>query len=357
MLRRVLRPLTVLTAVALLATAATAADFDIVHLRSGGVERGEITSVSKTEVTMQALVGTKKEEKKIPSNEIASVEWKAEPIQLQLQRSTERAGQLQKALDGYRKIQGDVTDANVKAEVAFLIARTQGKMALADPKRQDEAVKALDAFLTQNGNNFHYYEALALLGDLYLAQQNYDKARQSYDQLAQAPAVGHQMQAKTALGRLALAQGNNDEALTQFNAVLQMPAKSATEQGRRFDALLGKATALRAQNKPAEATQVIDEVIEQTSAENARTLAEAYNLKGDSLEAEGKAKDALLAYLHVDILFPGEAAQHAKALAHIAQLWDKENRPDRAGDARAKLRQLYPNSREAREMFGDAATK
>ena len=344
--------LLVITAACGSGSAVRGADFDTLHLRDDKIERGEITATSKTEVTIQAQTGTRREEKKVPVNEIMRVEWKAEPPALQLHRAAERSGQLRPALQGYRKVEAEVTDKNVKTDVAFLIARTLAKMGEADSAQLAEAAKALETFIGQNGNHFRYFPALAQLGDVYLNQKNYEQAQATFDKLGQAPWADYQMLAKVATGRLALAQEKYDAALAQFEAVAAMSANTPGETARRQQALLGKAAALRGQNQPAEATKVLDEVIDQAAAENTETLAEAYNLKGDSLQAEGKVKEALLAYLHVDVLFPGETSEHAKALYNIAQLWEKENRLDRAGDARAKLRDLYPNSREAQLAFG-----
>ena len=61
---------------------------------------------------------------------------------------------------------------------------------------------------------------------------------------------------------------------------------------------------------------------------------------------------ALMAYLHVDILYPNEFSSHAKALLKLSELWGPGGHQDRAIDASARLAELYPKSREARQLSG-----
>ena len=64
--------------------------------------------------------------------------------------------------------------------------------------------------------------------------------------------------------------------------------------------------------------------------------------------ASNKPKDALLAFLHVDVLYNTVPASHAEALAKLVPLWEAIGKPGRAREARQLLRERYPNSRWAR---------
>jgi hypothetical protein len=57
-----------------------------------------------------------------------------------------------------------------------------------------------------------------------------------------------------------------------------------------------------------------------------------------------KPKDALLAYLHTDILFYGDPESHAEALYYLDKLWQQVDRPERALQARKLLQQRYRGS-------------
>ena len=80
------------------------------------------------------------------------------------------------------------------------------------------------------------------------------------------------------------------------------------------------------------------------------TPPEAYVLQGNALQALNRAKEAVLAYLHVDILFPREAGYHAESLYHMTKLWKAVQLPERGLEAEAKLQSSYPNSEWTKKL-------
>ena len=85
-------------------------------------------------------------------------------------------------------------------------------------------------------------------------------------------------------------------------------------------------------------------MIKNVNSQQKALLAEAYIKKGDCYQALGESKEALIAYLHVDVLFPSEPGLHAEALYHLSNLWGKVQKPERGTEARAVLQQQYPDS-------------
>jgi hypothetical protein len=83
--------------------------------------------------------------------------------------------------------------------------------------------------------------------------------------------------------------------------------------------------------------------------------AEAFLRKGDCLREKGDDKDALLAYLHVDVLFASEKPLHAEALFRLSQLWEKVGSKGRADEARDRLRSDYENTEWFKQLKGPAA--
>ena len=311
---------------------------------------GEITSTSRTELTVKRLT----KEEKVPANDVVGVKWDGEPARLGIVRSSEEVGNLQEALDGYQEALKDPKSSRkeLKADIEYLIARTTAKMALADPTNLDDAIKKLDAFRTSHADSFRYYESLDYLGRLYMAKKDLDNAGTTFTQLGQAPWNDYKMAAQNYGAKLKLLENDVDGALSAFEAVVaSAPAKpGAAELSQKYVAMLGKATCLTTQKKHGEAVKVLDEVIKQASATDTRLQAEAYVRQGDCLQAQSKIKEAVLAYLHVDVLFAAEKALHAEALYHLARLSSTIDQPVRGDEARARLTDDYPNSPWAKKL-------
>jgi tetratricopeptide (TPR) repeat protein len=344
-----------LAAVMLSVAADSTLAIDVIQRRSTSTKgQGEITAISKTEVTLKPRTG---DAVAIPANDIVQIDWTGEPAGLKLARSDESGGRLQKALDSYNKLLGDIKSEtpNLKVDVEFAIDRTIAKQALADPAKQDDAIKRLEEFRAKHGESYHFYTGLNLLGQLYLAKNDAAKAKSVYEALSQSPFNDAKMAAKIAGARLSLLENNPAAALPAFEAVSQMKADNPAEASKVQEAKLGIAQCLQLQKEYDKAIALLEKVIEDLPAEEAAIQAEAYLRQGDCLEASGKPKDALLAYLHVDVLFPAEKVRHAEALYHLAKLWGVVQQPERAADAADRLATEYPNSPWTQKVKAPAA--
>ena len=328
---------------------------DIVF-RKGAAARigGEVKSQTKQELVVMSGPGNKKEER-IPANEIDRVEWDGEPATMKLARSSEERGNLEDALAKYQEVAGqtDAGKANLKSDLEFLIARVTAKQAKADPAKVDDAIQKLDAFRTAHASSFRYYDTLLLLGEMHLAKKDYANAEPIFEQLvSEAPWDDYKMAAKIAKGRLLLRKDDVQGAQGLFQEVAAQPAKTDAEKARQYEARLGLATCLQRQGQFEKAAAELDRIIKEAPASDTKTMGEAYLRKGDNLLSAGQKKDALLAYLHVDVLFSGEKDLHAEALYHLATLWNEVAQPGRAADARAKLASDYPNSEWSKKLGG-----
>ena len=203
---------------------------------------GEITKITKTDLTVVRL----KKEEKIPANDVARVKWDGEPAKLNIVRTAEEQGQLQRALDGYTEALAEAKGQKLKTDVEFLIARTTAKMALADPTKLDEAIKKLEAFRAANADSFRYYEATDYLGQLHMAKKDSKSAQGIFTELGGAPWPDYKMAAQNYGARLMLQDKNVDGALKAFEAVIGgAPAQAgAAELSQKYVAMLGKATCL-----------------------------------------------------------------------------------------------------------------
>lgn len=342
-----LRNLTVVAAsIALTASPLLAVD-TINQTSTGKPIQGEITTVTKTEVTIKPRTGPVT---KVPANDISSIKWDGEPAKLTIARSDEERGNHEKALDIFVEAHKDAT-GKLKTYLDYMISRTMAKQALIDDESKvDDAIKKMEAFLKANSDHLGFYEGHNFLGLLYGMKGDFAKAQAAFESLGKAPWKDYQIAAKVAVGRMQLKQNNIDGAAKTFAEAASGNAETDSEKARRAEAQVGQAACLVKQSKQDEALKLIDEVIKSTSADDAATMSFAYVLQGDCYQAQNKLKDAALAYLHVPVLYPKEKNAHAEALYNLAKISGTIGQPDRAADARDQLLEDFPKSEWAKKF-------
>jgi tetratricopeptide (TPR) repeat protein len=311
---------------------------------------GKIESVSRTAVVIKT--GLRKDKPvTVPVNDIARIDWDGTPPKLNAFLAAEANGRYKDARDGYDGLlrDGKIANDNVKAELRFFIARATAKTALGDPTKVAAAIGTLEAFRKANPDSYHYYELVALLGDLQIAAKSYDDASRTFSLLGKAPWKDVQLAARCAEARVLVAQNKPQPALAIYEAVLKQAIGEPLMKPLKNQASLGKAACLQRTSRNDEALKSLRDVIDGATAAETGLLAEAYTLRGDSYRALGRTKEALLAYLHVDVLFAKETKYHPKSLYYLSQLWAEVGKPVRAGTAKARLKAEYPNSEWAKK--------
>jgi len=326
---------------------------ETVTRRGGKSVSGDVSEISKTEVVVK--VKTPKEETvSIPANEVLNIAWSGEAAEAGVARSDDNAGRYQKAIEGYQKSlqTGKSTNPNAKIDLEYGITRATARQALADLPQIDASIKQLEAFRGQE--HYRHFEAVQLLGNLYLAKQDYARAAAAFEAYGKAPWKEYRLASKISLARVKLAEKNLDEALSLYESVLADSTEGTGETAQKQEASLGKSRVLLAQQKPADALQLLNSVIAAADPDEVTLHAEAFLRQGDCLRELGKDKDAVLAYLRVDLLFSAAKPQHAESLYQLAKLWAKVGRPERAEEARDRLLAEYPNSEWAGRMKSTA---
>lgn len=311
----------------------------VYQYNSKSPQLGDVTGYTKTELSLKRGATAVK----IPANEVQRVRWNGEPPQLNIARNQETNGNYAAALEQYKKAMAGGSE-NLKKDLQFMTARATAKSAKSDAAALDNAIKMLDTFVKSNGDHYRYYPAMKLLGEAYMAKKDYPAANKAFGTLERSPWKDYQMDAKNLKARVLLAQGNVSGALSAFTAISKMDAKSPAELASKNSAQLGSALCLSKEGKQKEAIKILDEIIKKSNPQQSALLAETYLRKGDCYRELGESKEALIAYLHIDVLFPMEPAVHAEALYRLSTLWGKIQKPERGVEARAVLQQQYPNS-------------
>ncbi|MGD9721705.1 MAG: hypothetical protein AB7O59_05540 [Pirellulales bacterium] len=322
-------------------TARGALAADRIKLAAGNQATGTITEITPTKITVE-LGATKRDH---AVNEIDTVTFDGEPNELTQARFAIAAGRNDDALALLAKIDAKAVKREAIAEdVAFYKASAAARQALAGNGSIADAGRQLVGFEKSHKNSFHYFAACELLGELLAAVNRADQAEAYFTKLAAAPWPEYKTKAALQLGRALVSQKKYDAANARFDEVLSASGADPQMPRLKLAASLGKAAAAAGAGQHEQAVKSIEEVIAKADAEDQELYARAYNLLGNCYLAAGKKQDALLAFLHVDLLYPRFAEQHAEALANLAKLWGEVDKADRAAQAQSLLKEKYPMS-------------
>jgi tetratricopeptide (TPR) repeat protein len=303
---------------------------------TGGRVRGTIESESPTAVVVKLGATTTT----VPTGEVVSVSYTGQPPSMVAAESREAAGALAEAADLYKKA---ATEADgkplIQTAARFLQANAMAELALADPARAAEAIGLLEGFVRSHPTARQVILAYDNLARLQLQKGDYAAVEKTLTAMSKLPQSADR--AAVLRAKVFAKQGDFDKAIAEYDRLI----KGAPEGSfRRREATLAKAESLAGQKKFAEAEAAVRSVIKAAPAEDIQTQSAAYNTLGDCLEAAGKPKEALDAFLHTDILYSKDKEQHPRALAHISKLWRVLKRDDRADEVLQQLKKEYPSS-------------
>ncbi len=328
-----------------LATAGACRAIDSVKTTSGTVS-GKIIRISRTAVELNR----NDVKKSVPVNEIVTVFFDDEPSLLRTARTRLRGSQYEDALVALGKIPAeDVSGEFIPQTIAFYKAYCAAQLALSGTGTIRDAGTMMASFAKNYPQSYHYFQACEVLGDLLVANGLFEKAEAYYARVGKAPWPDYQMRANVARGRALLAQGKTAEALKAFESVLAAGEEGELAQLQRQAATLGKARCIVAEGKPDEAIKMVETILGKADPEQVELHAEAYNTLGTALRKAGRTHEALLAFLHVDLLYFSKPEAHAEALANLADLWDEVHKTQRAVRARRILEERYRNSRWSKQ--------
>jgi len=323
---------------------------DTVKLASGTV-MGKVTAMSSTEVTVEQTVGGTKT---IPVNDIELIHYEGEMPPLKTARTAIAAGRYEDALALLQKVkESEGMRPEIKQDLDFYKALAAAKLALAGSGEIQEAGKAMAAFVASQPKSYHYLVACEVVGDLLVASNKQSLAQKYYGELAKAPWPDYQMRAGVAMGRAWLVEGKFDEANRAFQTVIDSAASGETANRQRFAATLGKGRGLVALGKADEAIGLVQGIIDKSEPLTDELYAKAYNTLGLAYRKAGRSKEALLAFLHTDLLYSTSREDHVEALRNLVELWNALQKPDRAAQAQTVLTQQYkqgePSAREKKK--------
>ncbi len=302
----------------------------------GGRVRGQVESESPTEVVVRLGASTTS----VPIDQIASIRYDGQTATLQLADTREAAGQLAEAADLYRKAAGESADKPLVLQMAlYREAAALAELALVEPARLKDARDKLTRFVRTYPSGRHIIPAREALAQIQLQSGEFKAAEATIAELARLPRAKDR--AAVLRAKLLAKQGRHDEAVSELDRLLaSLPDRSTAQR----EARLAKAESLVGLKKFTEAESLVRQVILAAPPEDVATQSAAYNALGDCLRAANRPKDALLAYLHTDLLYSKDRQEHPRALFQIEKLFRLLRQDGRADEYAQRLRLEYPHS-------------
>jgi hypothetical protein len=225
-----------------------------------------------------------------------------------------------------------------KRHLQFKIARLRAQLAEEDPEVRDQAITALTEFKKENPDSWQITLCAKLLARLQLAKGDTGAAQKTYEELAATPNLAKRTRQECDLlvaGALIEARKYTD-AQSKLDALLrELPADDPQATRVR----LYSAQCRGASGKLEDAVKEIQGLIDKTS--DKELLALSYNALGDCYRLNNKPKEAIWPYLMVDVVYHQDRQQHARAVEHLAKLFEEQGDKEyarRYKESLAKLR-------------------
>jgi tetratricopeptide (TPR) repeat protein len=310
-----------------------------------GRVRGQVQSESPSEVQVTLGANTTA----VPTDQIISIRYDGQPATLQLAETRESAGQLAEAAELYKKAAGEAAGKPFVLQTAlYHEAAALTELALIEPQRTKDAKDRLLRFIRTYPNSRHIIAAREDLARLQVSTGDLKAAEATIADLAKLPKAAQR--AAVLRAKLLARQGSHAEAVSELDRLIStLPDRSAEQR----EARLAKAESLVGMKKFKEAETLVRQVIQAAPAEDVPAQAAAYNTLGDCLRAANRPKDALLAYLHTDLLYGKDKEQHPRALRQIERLFRQLKQDGRADEYVQRLRLEYPRSPWLRDNPAD----
>jgi tetratricopeptide (TPR) repeat protein len=315
------------------------AQTDRLYPNTGEAVIGKIKSIDKDKIVMTA--GGKEQE--FLASDVRRLLLQDEPQELERGRELIMDSQYDQAFEELKKLNIDAISRDVvKADASYYLALSQGEMALSGQGDLNNATKDVFGFVTKHGDSWHFYSAIRLLGSLAKAIGNNEKAVTFYQALAKAPSRELKIESVYQIGMLKRLQKDLNGAKADLGKVAALTPGTPGEKRLQTLAKAGLAVITAEQGQGDQAVKMVNELIATLNPTDTQTAATIYNALGASYAATGKDEDALIAYMHTQLMYSMHASEHVEALKELIELWTKVGKPDRAAQFRGELQQRYP---------------
>jgi tetratricopeptide (TPR) repeat protein len=202
-----------------------------------------------------------------------------------------------------------------------------------------EAKDHFAAFIRAHASGRHIAAAREGMARLQMHTEDFGGAEATLAELAKLPRTSER--AAVLKARLLARRGDYAGSIAELDKLIaSLPDKSV----RQREARLAKAESLVGAKKFEEAEALVRDVIAAAPAEDVAAQSAAYNTLGDCLVAAKRHRDAVLAYLHTDLLYAKDKVEHPRALFELSRMFREIGNTVRAEEYAQRLKQEYPRS-------------
>ena len=277
------------------------------------------------------------------AEQVVWLQYEDEPINLSAARVEIQVGNYEDALEKLGAIEEEIKEPAIQQELEWNRAYAALQSALADSGKLESAAAVMKTFVEAYPDHYRFYEGNALLADAAAALGRAPAAEKYYTALAGAKSASYQARGKVGLANLALDANELDKAKSLFSEVADMAELDGQLAGfdARAAAQIGLARVLSKQGDLDGALASLNALLDATPNSATRRQAIIYNALGDVYAAAKKPEEAIVAYLHVDLLYPAARGERVKALKALVGLWREIGRTDRAVETKRLLRDRF----------------
>jgi tetratricopeptide (TPR) repeat protein len=329
-----------LVLVALLVAAGSAQNNrDVISLKDAARSvSGQIVSTSPGVLELNADGARRR----VPVEDIEQIRLYDDPPGLRGVRDAIRSGQYERALQLAEGVEVPAASRPlVREDLQFHQAWAAARLAMQGQGDVYDAARQMKSFLDAHRDSFHVFAASEVLGDLAMTLGETKAASVFYGRLTEAASPALRARGSLLQARALLSAGSVDAAAQRYQQVIQDVNGDVQSNRLRSLAQVGLAQCQARRGNHAAAIEAVREVIARHDPEDTELFAQAYNALGTCYLAAQQPQDALLAYLHVHLLFFREFDAHAEALYHLSQLWTEVGQPEEAVKARELLQSRY----------------
>ncbi|MDO5310207.1 MAG: hypothetical protein Q4G03_12055 [Planctomycetia bacterium] len=279
----------------------------------------------------------------IPSENVLWIQFDSAPMEMGTARVEIEVGNYAEALEKLDDIDEKNLETMVAQELEWYRAYAKTELARAKAGKIADGGRAFDAFVKKNQNHYRYYDALYYLGDTLMAVNQPKLASAKFEQLAQAQSPNYRARGDLGLARLAILEQDDEKARQLLEPLVADETLDEKLEGLdvRVAAQIELATVFANQNDVEQALQTLRDALNSTANTAVLQQARIYLALGRIAANAERDEEAILAYLHVDLLYPTARAERVAALQALVPLWRKVGREERARETSERLRTRF----------------